>query len=416
MAITPPSGNANNYNQDPGLISENNTQYYRGYQDFEGDGTALSFATSFDTDLIFYDLSEKYLLNNFKVYKGTNGSAKNTYVEVSSGYSVSGNKITFSVAPLNTEVVVVQLKRADGGEFGANPSVQGAIGNAVEENYGSYAYIKLQDVINNFIVGYVGVGKLIPSVKRTDVIFHAKRGLQEFSYDTLKSIKSQELSIPNSLSIVIPQDYVKYVKMSWVGLDGVKHIIYPTTLTSNPYESLQQGSNGLVEQDQYNNNITTNSITESRWANNDLKNLDSLESNTFSGYPGYDNENSRAYGQRYGLEPQHANNNGWFTINEREGKISFSANLVNKVIIFEYVSDGLAYDMDTKLPKMAEEAMYAHISYSILAGRANQPEYVVRRLKQDRSAKLRNAKIRLSNIKLSEITQVMRGKSKQIKH
>ena len=40
----------------------------------------------------------------------------------------------------------------------------------------------------------------------------------------------------------------------------------------------------------------------------------------------------------------------------------------------------------------------------------------VRRLKQDRSAKLRNAKIRLSNIKLSEIIQVMRGKSKQIKH
>ena len=60
--------------------------------------------------------------------------------------------------------------------------------------------------------------------------------------------------------------------------------------------------------------------------------------------------------------------------------------------------------------------MYAHIIYSILAGRANQPEYVVRRLKQDRSSKLRNAKIRLSNIKLSEITQVMRGKSKQIKH
>ena len=32
------------------------------------------------------------------------------------------------------------------------------------------------------------------------------------------------------------------------------------------------------------------------------------------------------------------------------------------------------------------------------------------------SAKLRNAKIRLSNIKLDEIVQVMRGKSKWIKH
>ena len=36
------------------------------------------------------------------------------------------------------------------------------------------------------MVGYVGAGKLIPSVKTTDVMFFAKRGLQEFSYDTLK--------------------------------------------------------------------------------------------------------------------------------------------------------------------------------------------------------------------------------------
>jgi hypothetical protein len=47
-------------------------------------------------------------------------------------------------------------------------------------------------------------------------MFHAKRGLQEFSYDTLKSIKSQELTIPASLSVIIPQDYVNYVEMSWI--------------------------------------------------------------------------------------------------------------------------------------------------------------------------------------------------------
>ena len=35
---------------------------------------------------------------------------------------------------------------------------------------------------------------------------------------------------------------------------------------------------------------------------------------------------------------------------------------------------------------------------------------------QEKSSKLRNAKIRLSNIKLDEIVQVMRGKSKWIKH
>ena len=63
----------------------------------------------------------------------------------------------------------------------------------------SIEYTKLTDVIDNFLIAYVGAGKLIPSVKRTDVIFHAKRGLQEFSYDTLKSIKSAELTVPASL-------------------------------------------------------------------------------------------------------------------------------------------------------------------------------------------------------------------------
>ena len=65
---------------------------------------------------------------------------------------------------------------------------------------------------------------------------------------------------------------------------------------------------------------------------------------------------------------------------------------------------------------MAEDALYSHMLYSITSTRVNIPEYVVQRYKKDRSVKLRNAKIRLSNIKLSEFTQVMRGKSKWIKH
>jgi hypothetical protein len=96
--------------------------------------------------------------------------------------------------------------------------------------------------------------------------------------------------------------------------------------------------------------------------------------------------------------------------------MSFSSGLVGELILLEYISDGLAYDTDTKIPKLAEDALYAHILHAIISTRANQPEYVVQRLKKERSAKLRNAKIRLSNIKIGEIAQVMRGKSKWIKH
>jgi len=122
------------------------------------------------------------------------------------------------------------------------------------------------------------------------------------------------------------------------------------------------------------------------------------------------------YGQQYGLDGKYSQVNGWFSIDHREGKMSFSSNLSGYLILLEYISDGLAYDLDTRVPKMAEEALYAHISYAILSSRINQPEYVVQRLRRERSSKLRNAKIRLSNIKLNEIVQVMRGQSKWLKH
>ena len=69
-----------------------------------------------------------------------------------------------------------------------------------------------------------------------------------------------------------------------------------------------------------------------------------------------------------------------------------------------------------KVHKFAEEAMYKWIAHAILSTRANTPEYQVNRFKKERFAEIRKAKLRLSNIKLEEITQVFRGKSKQIKH
>ena len=66
--------------------------------------------------------------------------------------------------------------------------------------------------------------------------------------------------------------------------------------------------------------------------------------------------------------------------------------------------------------KFAEEAMYKWFAYAVLSTRINTPEYLVARFKKERFAETRKAKLRLSNIKIEEITQVLRGKSKQIKH
>ena len=406
------------------MSAETNQQYYQGAQPFLVTDVAgqSSFVTTFNTDLVFgsYDNTEtNYALNNFKLYTSSTG-LPGSFTEYTSEYEVSNNtiyigtQVTPVLLPQNT-FVVVQLKTLSGGNYGN----QDAIGDTVEENYGGYSYITLNDAIDNFMVGYVGDGKIIQKAKKSDVLFFAKRSLQEFSYDTLKSIHSQELTVPASLSIVIPEDYVNYVNISWIDSAGVKRPLFPTNnLTISPYNNPVQDAAGVPVQDNFGENIEGTSITEERFKKLNTQflsnnfNLD--EWAYFSEAYGYNGNWN--LGQFYGTDPQYSNMNGYFMMNEREGKISFSSNLADRIIVLEYISDGLAHDLDTKVPKLAEEALYASILHYIVSTRANQPEYLVQRLRRDKSSKLRNAKIRLSNIKLTEIVQVMRGKSKWLKH
>jgi len=415
-----------------GLITETNSQYYAGAQGFVVDapGGQTDFTFTFNTVLklgsaaSFDPLVAEYALNNFKLYSSPDGI---TYTEYTLPYVLTPQPNGDSLIQIsavggipNGNVLVCQLKTIDGGSFGNRD----AYGETTEENYGSYSYVTLQDIVNNFIVGYVGQDKLIARANRSDIIFHAKRGLQEFSYDTLKSIKSQELTVPHTLNNILPQDYVNYVRVSRIDNLGVKRIIYPANnLTISPYENPLQDNLGNLTQDNFEDNVEGTSLTEMKWkqANTNLVNgLPSFalynEGMDWAGYNwGYGGFWYWGWGEQYGMSPQYAQYNGWFNMNEREGKISFSSNLVGAQIVLEYISDGLAYDLDSRIPKLAEDALYSYISHAIISTRINQPEYIVQRLRQEKSAKLRNAKIRLSNVKLDEIVQVMRGKAKWIK-
>ena len=403
---------------DGGLIRETNLQYYAGAQIIYTDAAlnaSKAYTFTFNTKLSLGSSSSwnpndsDFPLNNFRIYTSPTGLSN--WTEYTTTYALTFTQdgaqtnsiITLGLAQAVGTYVKVQLKE-----------------DAVENNYGSYEYISIKDIVNNFIVGYVGQDKLIPRVKRTDVIFHAKRGLQEFSYDTLKSVKSQELTVPASLSVVIPQDYVNYVKLSWVDGSGVKHTIYPTQLTSSPWESPIQDKDGNIMQDNFGDNVDGTSVTNSRWQafnTNNITGLYPMDAGNpllydWWGEPAYGYGDF--YGQRYGGDPVNMQMNGWFNIDDKRGTFNFSSDLKNKLILLEYVSDGLAYDLDSKVPKLAEEAMYQHLLYSIMSTRrdtvAIAPQY-----KRQRYAALRNAKIRLSNIKLDEIVQVMRGKAKWLK-
>jgi len=424
-------------------------------------------------------------------------------------------------------------------------------------DFGNYQFVSLEDIINQFMIVYVGEDKIIPKAKRLDVAFHAQRALAELSFDTFKSFKAQEITVPATLQMVLPQDYVNYTKISWVDSAGIKHLLYPTSKTSNPFPT-NQDSNGdyifnedgnltsstnLIANGEFNDStgwtvdadawtigdvtITTatgnpntyksvlqgntvsagymeidaleiiegrrykitydivvastggqimlaNHTTIASTLNSDASdnNVDlinetivgthsvewlqgssntgkiklwndtafdgiidnikvvrvggSEESTAWSSYKsGTPPENQDDYqddiywpmeGSRYGLDPQHAQANGSFYIDQVSGKIHFSSNISGKTVILDYISDSLGTDGEMQVHKFAEEAMYKWISHAILAGKANIPEYQVNRFKKERFAAIRTAKLRLSNLKLEELTQILRGKSKQIKH
>ena len=121
-------------------------------------------------------------------------------------------------------------------------------------------------------------------------------------------------------------------------------------------------------------------------------------------------------GQRYGLDPQHAQTNGSFFIDHHKGLIHFSSNLSGRTVILHYLSDHHGSKHEAIVHKFAEEAMYKWIAYGCAQARTDVQEPVIQRFKREKSVETRKAKLRLSNIKIEEISQVMRGKSKFIDH
>ena len=438
--------------------------------------------------------------------------------------------------------------------------------------HGSYQFVSLDNIIKQFMIVYVGEDKIISKASRTDIAFHAQRALAELSFDTFKSFKSQEITVPATLQMTLPQDYVNYTKISSVDSAGIKHPLYPTNRTSNPFNPLQNSDGefklqaiGNVDDDsdvetgvigtilldgEYKDilvgmyvsgpyvdglrvikvsnsggattitvgtisgttytpvapddtfngatltftNVDNNLILPQKssfivenldWRVDDniinfnstsdissieigmliyhedfplgtfVKNISTIdlkilvserslnvatnnseeitfispdvESDTWSNYksqtPSENNNDDyeddvywKMQGERYGLDPQHAQVNGSFYIDQVSGKIHFSSNISGKTVILDYISDSLGTDAEMQVHKFAEEAIYKWIAYAILSTRANTQEYIVQRFKKEKFAETRKAKLRLSNIKLEELTQILRGKSKQIKH
>lgn len=276
--------------------------------------------------------------------------------------------------------------------------------NPTNDNWGTYQYLLLQDIINNFLLTYVGDDKIINKADRNEVIFHAKRGIQELHYDALREIVQFEAQLPDTLKMHLPHDFVSSVKISYVGEDGLTHPIINNHNGATPTSYLQDNTaQRNILMDNNGQSLTGTPVIETNWAAQKDSPVDS---------PSLGN-----LGQRYGMDTATTNHNGSYVIDKNQGFIMFSSNLAEKNIVIEYVSDGMyaLADSEIKIHKLAETFMYDYIVSSILKQKFGVQEYIVRRAVKQSGASLRNAKIRLNSIKLNELTQTLRGRDKWIK-
>jgi len=294
-------------------------------------------------------------------------------------------------------------------------------GNAPEDaNWGSYQYVSLADIVNNFMLMYAGNHSLVNNEERFKVLFHAKRAIQELNYDAFKEIKVLELNVDDRLRFILPSDYVNWVRIS-LYKDGY---IRPLTeniqiMSANAY---LQDNAGRILFDQEGNilrpedsNLDYDRIIGSQ------KSIYLNRNSQFDGFEGYFVDGNwyfdYAIGARFGLNTETANFNPTFKVDSKKGVINFSSDMAGEVCLLEYISDGMESGDDSLITvnKLFEAFIYAYIRYEILNSKFGVQEYVVSRARKEKSALLRNARIRISNIKAGHLLMNLRGRDKWIK-
>jgi hypothetical protein len=295
------------------------------------------------------------------------------------------------------------------------------LGNPPQDaNWGSYQYVSLYDIVNNFMLMYAGNHSLINNEERFKVLFHAKRAIQELNYDAFKEIKVLELSVDDQLRYILPSDYVNWVRIS-IQRDG---ILYPLSenIQTNWSSAYLQDNTGQILFDQDGNALSP------QYSELDYRRIFSIQPtiylnslSPFNGSMGYNDDGNwyftRGVGARFGLNTETANANPTFKINSKGGVINFSSGIQDELVVLEYVSDGMENGNDSYVTvnKLFEDYVYAAIEFAILNSKFGVQEYVVNRARKRKSALLRNAKIRISNIHPGRLLMNLRGQNKWLK-
>lgn len=276
-----------------------------------------------------------------------------------------------------------------------------------EDNHGSYSFIGIEEIVNNFTQNYLGDDTLLGNIERSKVVYQAKQGIRELTYGALRQVKVVELELGDNLDIIKPFDYVDYVRISWVNKTTGK--IMPMAVNRHTplgIAHLQDHNAEILFDNNGDILIGTTAIEQI----NDTLVHPAPELDSTSVPPQFLN-----YGNRYYIDTiwdldTSVNANGTFNIAEK--RIHFSSDCAERIILLEYISDGLEMlEKDMKIPKFAEDCLYAYIHYRLCMPSIRIPDYEKRNVKKMYDTLVRNAKVRMLGIKGNEFIQQMKARN-----
>ena len=288
---------------------------------------------------------------------------------------------------------------------------------------GGYAFTQLDDMINNFVVAYIGKGKVISGAPRHEVAFWMQRAVQEFNYDIFPTAASLEYELSPTRTIKLPNDFVKMTKVAWIDPQGLERPVTRNRMGS-PSRAVVQDNNYDPILDQNGERVIADTSESQKRFQDPISRSQLLEiaQNYYYNYItdyNYSYYNESYYGRQWGANPEEINVNGSYYIDTSSGLVVFDYIFQEgQLVTLRYISDGLGNNGDLTqvfVPKLAEDAVYASVLYN-LAKLRPAASGAAGLYKKEAYAKMKTAKIRLMELNRDDLAQWFRGKSKWIKH
>lgn len=267
--------------------------------------------------------------------------------------------------------------------------------------YGGYQNLTLVELVNDYMANR-DPDDYDFGVPRHKVIYNARRAIRELYFDAMRDIRAIELDVSETLSIPIPYDYIDYVRISWVDVNGNIYPMAQNNSLSIAKQYLQDADfNLLFDAQGYVLLGTPTTQAYSDDGGNGVKEYNLC--NTRNGFaPNLDR--SKVY------------ENGSYRIDKDAGLIRFSSEVYTKSVLIEYVSDGLYVDpdkgfneSDISIHKHAEAAVESYIYYKNIWKRRNVPRYAQLAARKEWYNEKRKAKRRSAQFTARELRQALRS-------